>query len=179
MCIRDSLWGNIATRGLSRLWSQFVRALTGVEIHPGATIGRRFFIDHGMGVVIGETTVIGDDVMIYHGVTLGGRSLSRTKRHPTPVSYTHLDVYKRQPWNPVTTGITLCWNIYKRGVVGDVNDSTGPTGPLINDGETPACPSMTTSRHSSATPRSCGSVSYTHLDVYKRQTWTPGVTSGR
>jgi serine O-acetyltransferase len=77
------LWGNIATRGLSRLWSQFVRALTGVEIHPGATIGRRFFIDHGMGVVIGETTVIGDDVMIYHGVTLGGRSLSRTKRHPT------------------------------------------------------------------------------------------------
>jgi serine O-acetyltransferase len=56
---------------------------TGVEIHPGATIGRRFFIDHGMGVVIGETAVIGDDVMLYHGVTLGGRSLEVGKRHPT------------------------------------------------------------------------------------------------
>jgi serine O-acetyltransferase len=60
------------------------RALTGVEIHPGAQIGRRFFIDHGMGVVIGATAVVGDDVMIYHGVTLGGRTLARgTKRHPT------------------------------------------------------------------------------------------------
>ena len=58
--------------------------MTGVEIHPGAEIGRRFFIDHGMGVVIGETAVVGDDVMLYHGVTLGGRSLVRgTKRHPT------------------------------------------------------------------------------------------------
>jgi serine O-acetyltransferase len=68
---------------LARLGSQFTRFLTGVEIHPGATIGRRFFIDHGMGVVIGETTEIGDDVMIYHGVTLGGRSLEPGKRHPT------------------------------------------------------------------------------------------------
>jgi serine O-acetyltransferase len=68
---------------LARVLSQFVRFLTGVEIHPGAVIGRRFFIDHGMGVVIGETTVIGDDVMLYHGVTLGGRSSSREKRHPT------------------------------------------------------------------------------------------------
>ena len=59
------------------------RSATGVEIHPGARIGRRFFIDHGMGVVIGETAEVGDDVMIYHGVTLGGRSLSRVKRHPT------------------------------------------------------------------------------------------------
>lgn len=57
--------------------------MTGIEIHPGATIGRRFFIDHGMGVVIGETSEIGDDVMIYHGVTLGGRSLAKVKRHPT------------------------------------------------------------------------------------------------
>ena len=56
---------------------------TGVEIHPGATIGKRFFIDHGMGVVIGETAEIGDDVMLYHGVTLGGRSLQKVKRHPT------------------------------------------------------------------------------------------------
>jgi len=62
---------------------QIVRAVTGIEIHPGATIGRRFFIDHGMGVVIGETAEIGDDVMIYHGVTLGGRTLKKVKRHPT------------------------------------------------------------------------------------------------
>jgi serine O-acetyltransferase len=67
----------------ARLLSQFSRALTGVEIHPGAMIGRRFFIDHGMGVVIGETAEIGDDVMLYQGVTLGGRTLDKVKRHPT------------------------------------------------------------------------------------------------
>ena len=61
----------------------FVRSVTGVEIHPGAVIGHRFFIDHGMGVVIGETAEVGDDVMLYHGVTLGGRSMQRVKRHPT------------------------------------------------------------------------------------------------
>lgn len=81
-------------RAAHRLWSrgaklpalviaQGARSVTGVEIHPGATIGRRFFIDHGMGVVIGETAEIGDDVMLYHGVTLGGVSMERTKRHPT------------------------------------------------------------------------------------------------
>lgn len=67
----------------ARLVAQAARAATGVEIHPGATIGRRFFIDHGMGVVIGETAEVGDDVMLYHGVTLGGRSMSSVKRHPT------------------------------------------------------------------------------------------------
>lgn len=67
----------------ARLISQAARTATGVEIHPGARIGKRFFIDHGMGVVIGETAEVGDDVMIYHGVTLGGRSLDRIKRHPT------------------------------------------------------------------------------------------------
>lgn len=67
----------------ARLLSQTVRSVTGVEIHPGATIGERFFIDHGMGVVIGETAEVGDDVMLYHAVTLGGRSLARVKRHPT------------------------------------------------------------------------------------------------
>ncbi|UCR90151.1 serine O-acetyltransferase EpsC [Mycetocola spongiae] len=67
----------------ARIGSQFTRFLTGIEIHPGATIGRRFFIDHGMGVVIGETAEVGDDVMLYHGVTLGGKSLSHGKRHPT------------------------------------------------------------------------------------------------
>ncbi|MDO4888007.1 MAG: serine O-acetyltransferase EpsC [Actinomycetaceae bacterium] len=67
----------------ARLVSQAVRSLTGIEIHPGAHIGRRFFIDHGMGVVIGETAEVGDDCMLYHGVTLGGTSLEATKRHPT------------------------------------------------------------------------------------------------
>lgn len=66
-----------------RLMSHCARFLTGIEIHPGATIGRRFFIDHGMGVVIGETAVIGDDVTLYHGVTLGGTSWNKGKRHPT------------------------------------------------------------------------------------------------
>jgi serine O-acetyltransferase len=74
-------------RGLrlaGRWVSQLARTLTGIEIHPGATVGRRLFIDHGMGVVIGETAVVGDDVTLYHGVTLGGTSLARgTKRHPT------------------------------------------------------------------------------------------------
>jgi serine O-acetyltransferase len=67
----------------ARLLSQWTRTFTGVEIHPGATIGRRLFIDHAMGVVIGETAEIGDDVMLYHDVTLGGRSLAKVKRHPT------------------------------------------------------------------------------------------------
>ncbi|EIC09179.1 serine O-acetyltransferase [Microbacterium laevaniformans OR221] len=67
----------------ARALSQLTRWVTGVEIHPGATIGRRFFIDHGMGVVIGETAEIGDDVMLYHGVTLGGRTRDAGKRHPT------------------------------------------------------------------------------------------------
>jgi len=68
---------------LARLYANWVRTATGVEIHPGARIGRRFFIDHGIGVVIGETTVIGDDVMIYHDVTLGARTFENGKRHPT------------------------------------------------------------------------------------------------
>lgn len=81
--VAHRMWAVPALRGPARVLAQFTRFLTGVEIHPGATIGRRFFIDHGMGVVIGETTEIGDDVMLYHGVTLGGRSLAKTKRHPT------------------------------------------------------------------------------------------------
>lgn len=68
---------------LARLMSHCGRWLTGIEIHPGATIGRRFFIDHGMGVVIGETAEIGDDCTLYHGVTLGGTSWNKGKRHPT------------------------------------------------------------------------------------------------
>jgi serine O-acetyltransferase len=68
---------------LARLLSETARFFTGIEIHPGATIGRRLFIDHGMGVVVGETAEIGDDVLIYQGVTLGGTSLKKEKRHPT------------------------------------------------------------------------------------------------
>lgn len=77
------MWQNEAARVPARLMSQAVRALTGVEIHPGAQIGRRFFIDHANGVVIGETSEVGDDVMLYHQVTLGGTSMEQTKRHPT------------------------------------------------------------------------------------------------
>ena len=77
-----ALWGrNIKLP--ARFCSQFSRFLTGIEIHPGASIGRRFFIDHGMGIVIGETAIIGDDVLLYHQVTLGGTSLDKTRRHPT------------------------------------------------------------------------------------------------
>jgi serine O-acetyltransferase len=75
-------WTN-GLRWLGRATSQWSRWLTGIEIHPGATIGRRVFIDHGMGVVIGETAEVGDDCTIYQGVTLGGTSLVRKKRHPT------------------------------------------------------------------------------------------------
>src|SRR5574340_411796 len=80
--LAHKLW-NWRTPLLPRLISQWGRFLTGIEIHPGAKIGRRFFIDHGMGVVIGETTEIGDDVLLYHGVTLGGVSWKHGKRHPT------------------------------------------------------------------------------------------------
>jgi len=76
------LWG-AGFKWLARLTSHLGRWLTGIEIHPGANIGRRFFIDHGMGVVIGETADIGDDCTLYHGVTLGGTSWNKGKRHPT------------------------------------------------------------------------------------------------
>jgi len=84
------LWYRLANRfwrwrlkWVARLVSQLARWFTGIEIHPGARIGRRFFIDHGMGVVIGETAEIGDDVTLYHGVTLGGTAWQKEKRHPT------------------------------------------------------------------------------------------------
>lgn len=76
------LW-NLGLKWLARFSSTLTRWLTGIEIHPGARIGRRFFIDHGMGVVIGETAEIGDDCTLYHGVTLGGTSWQKGKRHPT------------------------------------------------------------------------------------------------
>ena len=80
--IAHSLW-TFGLRYLARLLSWFARFLTNIDIHPGANIGRRFFIDHGAGVVIGETSVIGDDVTLYHGVTLGGTTWNKGKRHPT------------------------------------------------------------------------------------------------
>ena len=76
------LW-NLGLKWPARVLSNIARLFTGIEIHPGATIGRRFFIDHGMGVVIGETTEIGDDCTLYHGVTLGGTTWDKGKRHPT------------------------------------------------------------------------------------------------
>src|SRR5512138_2608770 len=86
-----AVWGHRITHWLwthdlklpARWGSQLARGLTGIEIHPGATIGKGFFIDHGMGVVIGETAEVGLDVTLYHGVTLGGTSLEKGKRHPT------------------------------------------------------------------------------------------------
>ena len=80
--ITHPLW-NSGFKLLARVLSQLARWFTGIEIHPGAVIGRRFFIDHGMGVVIGETAEIGDDCTLYHGVTLGGTTWQREKRHPT------------------------------------------------------------------------------------------------
>jgi serine O-acetyltransferase len=80
--IAHKLW-KIKLFWLGRSISHLARFLTGIEIHPGAVIGRRFFIDHGMGVVIGETSIIGDDCTLYHGVTLGGTSWKQGKRHPT------------------------------------------------------------------------------------------------
>lgn len=84
--VAHRLWiarGLPGSRFAARVLSQATRAVTGIEIHPGARIGRRFFIDHGMGVVIGETAVVGDDVLMYHGVTLGGKGGGHGKRHPT------------------------------------------------------------------------------------------------
>jgi len=80
--VAHALWG-AGWKWLARLVSNFGRWMTGIEIHPGAKIGRRFFIDHGMGIVIGETAEIGNDVTLYQGVTLGGTSWNKGKRHPT------------------------------------------------------------------------------------------------
>lgn len=79
--VSNTLW-KAKRRILARMFSNWSRFLTGIEIHPGATIGKRFVIDHGMGVVIGETAIIGDDVLMYHGVTLGGKENSAVDRHP-------------------------------------------------------------------------------------------------
>ncbi len=81
--VAHRMWREPALRLPARLLSQVLRFLTGIEIHPGAQLGRRLFIDHGMGVVVGETAMVGDDVVLFHGSTLGGKSMQRGKRHPT------------------------------------------------------------------------------------------------
>lgn len=82
--VAHAMWNKSESLKLpARLLSQTARFVTGIEIHPGAKLGRRMFIDHGMGVVIGETAEVGEDVMLYHGTTLGGVSLNKGKRHPT------------------------------------------------------------------------------------------------
>lgn len=80
--IAHRLWHQLPTKLLARTISQFTRFFTGIEIHPGAQLGHRFFIDHGMGVVIGETAIVGDDVLMFHTSTLGGTSMTRGQRHP-------------------------------------------------------------------------------------------------
>ena len=81
--VAHRMWREPGLRLPARLLAQLARTLTGVEVHPGAQLGRRLFIDHGAGVVIGETAVVGDDVVLFHGATLGGKALRRGKRHPT------------------------------------------------------------------------------------------------
>ncbi|WNB86758.1 serine O-acetyltransferase EpsC [Cellulomonas sp. ATA003] len=81
--VAHRMWREPGLRLPARLLSQAVRAATGIEIHPGARIGRRLFIDHGMGVVVGETAEVGDDVVLFHGATLGGKAMRRGKRHPS------------------------------------------------------------------------------------------------
>jgi serine O-acetyltransferase len=102
---------------LARLISQWARWMTGIEIHPGAQIGKRLFIDHGMGVVIGETAIVGDDVTIYQGVTLGGTGKDKGKRHPTILSHV-----------VIGTGAQVLGNI----TVG-VNSRVGAASVVIND----------------------------------------------
>ncbi|QRV02616.1 serine O-acetyltransferase [Arcanobacterium phocisimile] len=81
--ITHRMWAHERMKTVARVFSQGIRTFTGIEIHPAAELGRRLFIDHGMGVVIGETAEVGDDVVIFHGTTLGGVSMSEGKRHPT------------------------------------------------------------------------------------------------
>ena len=146
--LTHKMWQKDDLRFAARLISQAGRFLTGIEIHPGATIGRRFFIDHGMGVVIGETSEIGDDVFMYHGVTLGGRSLAKVKRHPTigdgvtigagakvlgPITIgagsavgANAVVVKDAPPNSIVTGVPATWRH---------RDSAKETKPAVDPAE--------------------------------------------
>ena len=101
--ISHGLW-RWKIKWLARVISNIARLMTGIEIHPGATIGRRFFIDHGMGVVIGETAEIGNDCTVYHGVTLGGTSWSKGKRHPTLMDFVVIGAGAKV-LGPITVGM--------------------------------------------------------------------------
>ena len=129
-----AIWGH---RLSHRLWksglklfarwlSQIMRGITGIEIHPGATIGRNLFIDHGMGVVIGETAKVGDHVTIYHGVTLGGTSLYKTKRHPTVENHVVIGANSRVGANAVVIKSTPPHSVVV-GVPGQIVVREGPS----------------------------------------------------
>ena len=159
MCIRDRI---------ARIISQFSRFLTGIEIHPGAKIGKNLFIDHGMGVVIGETSIIGDNVTIYHAVTLGGISPSinsnaqrNEKRHPTIANQVVIGS-GAQLLGPIKVG--RCAKIAANAVV--VNDvpefatMVGVPAKIVKIDE--ACPQ---DDKVSFTPYGVDAVSYTHLTL--------------
>jgi serine O-acetyltransferase len=120
----------------ARLVSQWSRFLTNVEIHPGAQIGRRFFIDHGAGVVIGETAIIGNDVLMYHQVTLGGTSMERTKRHPTIGDNVLIGMGAKVLGNiTVGDGARIGANsVVTRDVPADVTAVGNPARILVQDG---------------------------------------------
>lgn len=123
-------------RILSRMFANWSRFLTGIEIHPGASIGKRFVIDHGMGVVIGETAIIGDDVLVYHGVTLGGKENSAVDRHPIIGSHVVIGAGAK-----VIGRITIADNCYigaNAVVTKDIpagSTVVGPTGKILSKKE--------------------------------------------
>lgn len=140
---------------IARLISQIARFFTGIEIHPGATIGKGLFIDHGMGVVIGETTEIGDDVMLFHGVTLGGTGKDKGKRHPTvgngvligagakvlgPIKIgdnakigSNSVVLKDVPANATAVGISARNIVRTDKIIVEVKDANGKKKSIYND----------------------------------------------
>ncbi len=140
---------------IARLISQISRFFTGIEIHPGATIGKGLFIDHGMGVVIGETTEIGDDVMLFHGVTLGGTGKDKGKRHPTvgngvligagakvlgPIKIgdnakigSNSVVLKDVPANATAVGISARNIVRTDKIIVEVKDANGKKKSIYND----------------------------------------------
>lgn len=134
----------------ARLLSQFVRFMTGVEIHPGAEIGRRVTIDHGMGVVIGETAEVGDDVHMYHGVTLGGDGPAGTKRHPTVADGARLGANSTLI-GPVTVGEGATVGA-GAVVVDDVSPHTTVAGNPATPLEEPAVPGAVAADTGAASP---------------------------
>ncbi|WP_462418669.1 serine O-acetyltransferase EpsC [Kytococcus sp. Marseille-QA3725] len=140
--VAHALWQRPGGRLPARVLGTVSRAVTGVEIHPGARIGRRLVIDHGMGVVVGETAIVGDDVMMFHGVTLGGTSGDSVKRHPTVGSNvllgagsTVLGDIEVGTGSSVGAGAVVLKPVPSGQVVGGI-----PATPLRSDYELPALP---------------------------------------